>query len=213
MVVRESEEMDVDFSKINPAPYNPRKGLRPGDAAYESIKKSINTFGLVDPLVWNKRTGHLVGGHQRFTVLKAMGHKKTRVRVVDLPPAKEKALNLALNKIGGAWDKKKLGNLLEEMDDADIDLSVTGFDGDELEELLGKDGVEVEGKVKFSEELGEANNYIVLVFKNETDFLQAETLFELDGVYSRRRNGKPWAKGIGRVLPGPEAIEKIKASR
>jgi hypothetical protein len=211
--IKEAPEKDLPISKISLAAYNPRKDLKPGDPEYESIKRTLETFGVVAPLVWNERTGNLVGGHQRFKILKADGAKKVRVRVVDLPPAKEKALNIALNKVSGAWDNKKLASMLVELDDGDLDVTLTGFDLDEIKELVDDDaGAGVEGKVKFSEELGEANNYIVLVFRNDTDFLQAETLFQLESVYSRRRNGQPWAKGVGRVLSGPEAIEKIKAA-
>ena len=59
----------IPISRINPAPYNPRLDLQPGDPDYEKLKRSLDTFGCVEPLVWNQRTGHLVGGHQRFKVL------------------------------------------------------------------------------------------------------------------------------------------------
>ena len=70
---------------INPAPYNPRKDLKPGDPEYEKLKRSIDTFGCVEPLVWNQRSGNLVGGHQRFKILLARGDQETQVSVVDLP--------------------------------------------------------------------------------------------------------------------------------
>ena len=89
------------INQINPAPYNPRKDLTPGTPEYERLKRSIDTFGCVEPLVWNKRSGNLVGGHQRFKVLLARGDTTTDVSVVDLPPEQEKALNVALNKISG----------------------------------------------------------------------------------------------------------------
>ena len=91
----------IEIDKINPAKYNPRKDLKPGDAEYEKLKKSITEFDMVEPLILNKRGNVLIGGHQRLKVLKEMGRKEVEVSVVDLPPAKEKALNLALNKISG----------------------------------------------------------------------------------------------------------------
>lgn len=215
MKIKDVPEQEIAVARLNPAPYNPRKELKPGDAEYEAIRLAMETFGNAGGMVWNKRSGNLVAGHQRLKILKADGAKKVRVRVVDLDPAKEKALNVALNKVSGGWDNKKLAGLLVDLDDGQLDVTLTGFDVDEIAELVGdadEKGV-IEGKMKFSEELGEQNNYIVLVFKNDTDFLQAETLFELESVYSRRRNGKPWAKGVGRVLSGPEAIEKIKAAK
>ncbi len=84
---------------IKLSPYNPRKDLRPGDPAYDKLRKAILEFDMVEPLVWNKRSGRLIGGHQRLKILKEMGVENVQVSVVDLPEAKEKALNLALNKI------------------------------------------------------------------------------------------------------------------
>ena len=49
-----------------PANYNPRKDLKPGDPEYEKLKRSMETFGYVEPLIWNKKTGRVVGGHQRL---------------------------------------------------------------------------------------------------------------------------------------------------
>lgn len=132
---------EIPITEINPAPYNPRKDLKPGDREYEKLKKSIKEFDLVEPLVWNKRTGNLVGGHQRFKIIRdELGHDKTQVTVVDLDDKKEKALNVALNKISGDWDFVKLKDLLVELDDGEFDLSLTGFDELELKELIDHEG-------------------------------------------------------------------------
>ena len=50
------------------ATYNPRVELQPGDAEYETLKRSLEQFGMVEPVVWNERTNRVVGGHQRLTV-------------------------------------------------------------------------------------------------------------------------------------------------
>lgn len=126
----------IPIEKIDPAYYNPRKDLKPGDPEYEKLKKSITEFDLVEPLVWNKKTGRLVGGHQRLKVLKELGYTEIEVSVVDLPEDKEKALNIALNKIQGDWDYEKLKNLLEELDTGEFDLELTGFDMEEIEDLM-----------------------------------------------------------------------------
>ncbi|MBX7134397.1 MAG: ParB N-terminal domain-containing protein [Fimbriimonadaceae bacterium] len=129
----------VPCAQINPAPYNPRKDLQPGDPEYERLRKSLDEFGCVEPLVWNKRTGHLVGGHQRFKVLLAQGMKSAQVSVVDLPLEREKALNLALNKITGAWDQTKLAELLDELIHLpDFDITLTGFDVPEARDLIAE---------------------------------------------------------------------------
>ena len=89
----------IDTRKIKPAIYNPRKDLQPGDPEYAKLQRSLEEFDCVEPLVWNKRTGNLVGGHQRLKILLARGDKQVQCSVVDLPLEKEKALNLALNKM------------------------------------------------------------------------------------------------------------------
>ena len=118
------------------AVYNPRKNLKPGDKDYDKLKKSIIEFDYIDPVIWNKRSGNIVGGHQRLKILKAQGLTEIDVSVVDLDDVKEKALNLALNKTGGDWNLPKLSDLLLELDVGDIDIEITGFDNDELESLL-----------------------------------------------------------------------------
>lgn len=115
------EIQTLEVNEINPAKYNPRKDLQPGDPEYVKLKKSILEFDMVEPLVWNKRTGNLVGGHQRLKILKELGIAEVEVSVVDLSEVKEKALNLALNKISGEWDFPILKDLLEELDTGDFD--------------------------------------------------------------------------------------------
>lgn len=58
----------IEIEKLNPAKYNPRKDLKPGDAEYEKLKRSIEEFGYVEPIVWNKHTGNMISGHQRLKV-------------------------------------------------------------------------------------------------------------------------------------------------
>ena len=126
----------IPISKIRPAAYNPRKDLQPGDSAYEKLKKSIIEFSNVEPIVWNKKSGNVVGGHQRLKILKDLKQEETQVSVVNLPEDKEKALNLALNKIQGEWDLPKLSELLVELDTGAFDIEITGFDEDEIKNLL-----------------------------------------------------------------------------
>ena len=112
--------------------------MQPGDPEYEKLKRSMQEFGYVEPIVWNKRTGNIVGGHQRYKVLLDMGMSEVDCVVVDLDETKEKALNLALNKIQGDWDYEKLKDLLQELDTGEYDLELTGFDMDEIEDLVAQ---------------------------------------------------------------------------
>lgn len=150
----EIEKVSVD--KLNPAKYNPRKDLKPGDPEYEKLKKSIDTFGYVEPAIWNKRTGNIVGGHQRYKILKEQGASEIECVVVDMDESEEKALNIALNKVSGDWDLPKLADLISELDDGMFDISLTGFDAAEIDDLFSKvhdkeikeDDFDVEGSLK-----------------------------------------------------------------
>nr|DAO66091.1 MAG TPA: adenine specific DNA methyltransferase [Caudoviricetes sp.] len=127
-----------------PADYNPRKDLKPGDPEYDKLKRSMEQFGYVEPVIWNKTTGRVVGGHQRLKVLMDMGVTEVECVVVELNEEREKALNIALNKISGDWDKDKLMLLISDLQGADFDVSLTGFDPAEIDDLFKdslKDGV------------------------------------------------------------------------
>lgn len=119
-----------------PATYNPRKDLKPGDAEYDKLKRSIEQFGYVEPVIWNKVTGHVVGGHQRLKVLMDMGIIEVECVIIEIDEEKEKALNIALNKISGDWDKDKLALLIADLQGVDFDVSLTGFDPKELDDLF-----------------------------------------------------------------------------
>jgi DNA modification methylase len=128
----------IPLEKLNPAKYNPRKDLKPGDPEYEKLKKSMETFGYVEPIVWNKRTGNIVSGHQRLKILEHQGQREIETVVVDLDEQQEKALNITLNKVSGGWDLPKLADLISELDDGIFDISITGFDAAEIEHLFSQ---------------------------------------------------------------------------
>ncbi len=125
----------LPVSVLKPAEYNPRKKLKPGDREYEKIKNSIEEFGFADPLVVNSDMT-IIGGHQRLTVAIALGYTEVPCAVVDVDKTREKALNIALNKITGAWDEQMLADLLTDLKEADYDLDYTGFDAPEVETLF-----------------------------------------------------------------------------
>ena len=132
----------LPIEKVKASEYNPRKDLKPGDAEYEKLKRSITEFGYVEPIIWNKTTGNVVGGHQRLKVLKDLGYIEVDCVVVELDEKKEKALNVALNKISGEWDEELLSALLKDLDDSGFDLTLTGFDLTEARELFGSGSIE-----------------------------------------------------------------------
>lgn len=122
------------LADMEPADYNPRKQLAPGDPEWEKLKASIDTFGMVEPIIFNEQTGHLVGGHQRYAVLKSEGTEETEAVIIDIPLEEEKVLNVALNKITGRWDTEKLAELLDELKD-EGGMEITGFEEWELDAL------------------------------------------------------------------------------
>lgn len=143
---------EMNINDITPADYNPRIDLNENDDEYKKIKNSIQEFGYVDPIIWNKRTGNIVGGHQRYTVLKDLGHEKVDVSVVDMSEQDEMALNIALNKVEGDWDKDKLKEVIADLEQDK--LMFTGFDDDEIDSLMN----DVDIKTFFEDEETPAKN-------------------------------------------------------
>lgn len=128
----------IPITSLNPAPYNPRLLLKPGDKRWKKLERSLTEFELVQPIVWNQRTGHIVGGHQRCEILRHAGRAEVDCVVVDLPLDREKVLNVALNnsEVGGDWDTSKLLSLVHELQALpDIDPTLTGFDEHQLRSL------------------------------------------------------------------------------
>ena len=125
----------INIEKLKPAEYNPRKDLQPEDEEWRKIQRSIEEFGYIDPIIVNSDMT-VIGGHQRLKVLKDLGYTEIECNVVDLDKTREKALNIALNKISGEWDNQKLEELLAELKSLDFDLDITGFYPDELNEIF-----------------------------------------------------------------------------
>ncbi|MCL4305079.1 ParB N-terminal domain-containing protein [bacterium] len=123
----------MPLSRLKPADWNPRMMKA---AELDKLRRSVETFGLVEPIIWNERSGQIVGGHQRVKVLLAAGTAETDVIVVDLDELQESQLNLSLNRISGDWDEDALRELIQSLQEHNADLSLTGFDDDEISDLL-----------------------------------------------------------------------------
>jgi len=129
----------ISVARLKPAPYNPRVALKPGSDGYRRLERSLKEFSLIQPIVWNEVTGHVVGGHQRLQILMDQGVEEIDCVVVSLPLEREKALNVTLNnqQVGSDWDTDKLVTLIEELDTLpDFDATLTGFDEKDLNDLL-----------------------------------------------------------------------------
>ena len=122
----------LPVSDLHPADYNPRKDLAPGDKQYEKLARSIETFGYVEPIVWNRTTGNIVGGHQRLKVLVQNGYTEVQVVEVELNEQEERILNVSLNKISGRWDNEKLTAILDELKEQGVALVYISHKMDEI---------------------------------------------------------------------------------
>lgn len=162
---------EIKVAQLNAAPYNPRVDLEPGMPEWEKLKRSIEQFGNVEPIVWNKRTGNVVGGHQRLAVLKSMGYETVPCSIVDLDETDEKLLNIALNKIKGQWDYEKLEDILR---DFDYEVATaSGFSAEEIavilannEDLLGDEDDYGEWDDEPEEQIVGGSYVVTLVFAN-----------------------------------------------
>ena len=125
----------IKIENLKPAEYNPRIDLKPENIEYQKIKRSLIEFGYVAPIIVNADMT-VISGHQRLKVLKELGYTEIDCNIVDLDKKKEKALNIALNKISGDWDNDKLEELLLELKDENYDLDITGFEKNELEKIF-----------------------------------------------------------------------------
>lgn len=185
------ETETISRDQIKNAPYNPRIM---DDGAKKRLKKNIARHGLVSALTWNKRTGNLVGGHQRLEQLDALEKSQDyelTVCVVDVDEREEAALNVQLNNpsMQGEWDLDKLAGMSEEFDlDMSDDLGFTQtdidfmFDGDERFSQLfeSEEGEKMRGDLEAvkaarkesAEKLKERNSiewYVGIVFKTKED--------------------------------------------
>ena len=116
----------LDINSIKPSEFNPRIQLDIESEEFQKIKESIIEFGLVEPLLVNEVNMSIIGGHQRYSVLKFLGYKEVPCVLINEPDEeREKALCVGLNKIKGEWDNDKLTALLNE---SGVNDSVTGFD-------------------------------------------------------------------------------------
>jgi hypothetical protein len=193
----------VKISEIKPNPKNPRV-IR--DNKFQKLVKSIEEF----PDMLNKRplivftdvdSKYVVlGGNMRLKALNELKYKEVPVMIADEWTEEQKAEFLIKDNVGfGEWDWDQLANEwdAEKLDEWGLDIP-------------GLKEPKEEGEIIFSNELDQESNYIVLKFSTDIDWVQAQSIFGITSTYSKRANGKPWSKGVGRVLDGTDAIIKIK---
>lgn len=201
-------QLQLSPKSITPYKRNPRDNSK----AIESVAESINDFGFNQPIVVDKNRVIIVG-HTRHAAALLLGLKRVPVMVADhLTKSQVKSYRIADNRTNenSFWLEDELAHEL---------LSIpakqrksTAFTDEELDDMIGDvaTAVPVKGKVEFSEELLESQNYVVLFFNNDVDWLSARTHFRLRSAFSKRCNGKPWSKGVGRVVDGAKYLRRMQ---
>lgn len=193
---------------LKPYVNNPRFN----DDAVEYVANSIKEFGFKVPIVIDKNNT-IVTGHTRYKASMELGLKEVPCIIADdLSEEQIKAFRLADNKVSekSSWNYDLLDEELENI----LNIDMSNFDFNDVIEDIKADEEE-KPEIEFSEVLGEEHNYIVLYFDNDVDWLQAESLFDIKPVKcGSTRKDKEITKsmeriGIGRVLKGSEAINKI----
>jgi len=145
----------VKVGDLKPAAYNPRII---SDDTLTKLEKGIAEFGMVEPLVVNEDMT-VVGGHQRLKAAINLGIAEVPCVFVKLDKTKEKALNLALNRLHGEWDHGQLAVMLKELEaDTSLDIELTGFDNVELAGLVDFSSFDVDKMLSGTEMGAEAGH-------------------------------------------------------
>lgn len=193
--------MKIKITDIKPNPSNPRVIK---DDKFKKLVESIKSLpemAEVRPIVVNKDM-IVLGGNMRLKAMKEAGWKEVPVQIVDWPEDKQREFIIKDNVGFGEWEWEMLSKEwdVEQLGEWGLDVPAFNKKNDE------------DGEIKFSEEIDQESNYVVLKFTTDIDFLHISSLLGLESTYSKRQNGKPWSKGIGRVVDGVDAIIKIKES-
>ena len=198
----------MKIKEIKSNPNNPRV-IR--DDKFKKLVNSIKEFPkmmALRPMVLDENN-IVLGGNMRLKALNELGYKEIPEewikRANDLSEEEQRRFVIADNVGFGEHDYEMLKEEwdVEKLEDWGIE-----FQEENEHEELQKQVEEIE----YSTELDSLSNYIVLKFDKDIDFLQIKTLLDIKSTYSKRSNGKPWSKGVGRVVDGVEAIEKLKNS-
>ena len=187
----------IKVKDLKPLDINPRKISAKKE---HQLQESIEEFDLAEiPVMNTDKT--LIAGHQRHKILMQSGRESEEIEVRKpnrkLTDEEVKKYNIISNAVTGEFD---------------FDLVDLHFNEEKFLQFI--EGFkpredEIKPEIEFSEHLGESNNYVVLFFTNDIDWLNAQTHFNLKTVYSKRANGKPWSRGIGRVIDGASYLKKL----
>jgi len=197
----------VDIRQVRNNPDNPRFIK---DHKFEKIVKSIKEFPQMlelRPIVVNQDMV-VLGGNMRLKACEAAGITEVPIIFADnLTPEQEKEFIIKDNSSFGEWDWDLLANEwdVDQLNDWGMDVPYTEDDIEEMGNPMNE-----QSEKPFATELDTQSNYLILKFDTDIDWIQAKTLFGLKTETAKRANGKPWSQGIGRVINGVDAINKIQ---
>lgn len=200
--------METEIVKISKVKNNPNNPRLVKDDKFKKLVESIKGFPemmRIRPIVVNDDM-IVLGGNMRLRACKDAGLKEVPIiKASELTEEQQKEFIIKDNVGFGEWDWDILANEwdADELDKWGLDLPDAMNDED-------GSGEEIDGMVQFSEYLNESNNYVVLFFNDEIDWLQAQTHFDLKTVKGKRANGKEWSRGVGRVIDGSKYLDAIK---
>jgi len=160
------------IAELNPAPYNPRKS----DVTQEAnLKASLEKFGVVEPIIFNKQTGNIVGGHFRVRELKKLGVEEVDCVILDLSPEDEKELNIRLNANSGSWDMELLSEWdKQDLEDWGLELDLTD---ESTQKKLENESTDDKGSVNIIVTVEEKDMIIVI---NELEKIKFITNISID---------------------------------
>lgn len=201
-----STNLKIEYLPVESLKPYSRNARRHNDKDVKTIMASINKFGFDDPIgIWSDKN-IIVEGHGRLIAAKRLGMQEVPcIRLDHLTDEERRAYALAHNKTAemSSWLKDLLNEELDSI--AEINMCDFGFPI-RIDDI---DGEVLNPEHKIAAELGEANNYIVLEFKTESDWERAQIVFNLEKVASNRRNEKVRQYGIGRVIDGKTIMERL----
>tara|TARA_R100000951_G_scaffold19206_1_gene15947 strand:- start:9503 stop:10111 length:609 start_codon:yes stop_codon:yes gene_type:complete len=192
----------VKLSEIKPSKNNPRVIK---NKKYFELVESLKSFPEMQKIRTIVVDENMItlGGNQRLKAAKDAGLTEVWIdQAIGWSEKRKQEFIIKDNVSAGEWDDDILANEFEpeDLNAWGLDVPMTDEDEDKIEKQ----------EIEFSEYLDESHNYVVLMFDNDIDWLSAQTHFNLNSVYSKRANGKPWSKGIGRVIKGDQYLKRLK---
>lgn len=205
------EIIEIRRDQIQNADYNPRSITA---KAKRHLKNNIKTVGLLGPIIWNRRTGNIVAGHQRIDCMDQLERTHDymiRVAAVDLDEKTEKEQNVFMNnpEVQGVFDEK-LTILLE---DPDLNFENMGFSEADVYNVLGENlpGDQVAEMAKLSNTMHKAIDDFNRAAKTSND--RNDTEFYLVVVFKNKESRGEFCKRHGfedfRYLSGTELDEAL----